>query len=350
MLLNRRPEVETFLKTPAAAVRAAVIHGRDHGLVQERGAQLAKAVTERPDDPFDSAQLTEDDLKADPARLEGELQAISMMGGRRLVRLRLIDDDGAAIRLAAEALGRHLAGELNPEAFLIIEAPALRADSPLLKAGKDHRACAVVPCYEDETGDLARLAREALAADGVGLDGEALAAFAARLPADRAVARQEIERLALFLGPGSRRQASLAELEGFFGVEPEASLGEAALHAFGGRLAAAQAELRRARGEGERGVAVVRAFGMHLQKLRRFALARAKGADAKAASKMAGVFWKQEREVARQATAWTAQRLGDVQARILAADLACKRAESPDDLLAERLMFQITEDARRLGL
>jgi DNA polymerase-3 subunit delta len=350
VLLSRRPEVEAFLKAPRPDVRAVVIHGRDHGLVRERAAQLAKVSTERPDDPFDTAQLTEDDVKADPPRLEAELQAISMMGGRRVVRLRLADDDGPAIRLAAEAVSRHLAGELNPEALLIVEAPSLRADSPLVKPVKDHKACVIIPCYEDDAADSGKIAREALAADGVALDGDALGAFVARLPGDRAVARQEIERLVLFLGPGSRKQASLADLEGFFGVEPEASLAEAALHAFGGRLAAAQGELRRARGEGQNGVAAVRAFGMHLQKLRRFTLAKAKSGDVKIAAKAAGVFWKQEREFGRQSAAWTPQRLSDVQARVLAADLACKRAESPDDLLAERLMFQITEDARRLGL
>lgn len=350
MLLSRRPDIERFLDHPPEGLRAVVIHGKDHGLVRERARRLLAQTTDRPDDPFDTAHLTEDDLKAHPGRLEEELQAISMMGGRRVVRLSLLDEGGAAERAAAEGLTRHLAGELNPEALLIVEAPALRADAPLIKAGKDAKTCAVLTCYEEESADVARLVREGLAKDGLALDSEALDAFVARLPGDRALARQEVERLALFLGPGSRRQARLADLEGFFGVEAEASLFDAALHAFGGRLGLAQTQLRRARQEGETGVAAVRALGLHLQRLRKFALARARGADSKAAAKSAGVFWKQEREFSRQAQAWTAVGLTEAQARILAADAACKRALSPDDLLAERLMFQIAADARRLGL
>ena len=50
---------------------------------------------------------------------------------------------------------------------------------------------------------MARLVREALNAEGVGLNADALALFVARLPKDRGVARQEIERLILFLGPRS---------------------------------------------------------------------------------------------------------------------------------------------------
>jgi DNA polymerase-3 subunit delta len=356
MILNRRPDIDRFLAAPGAAVRAAVIHGRDHGVVRERAEILARAATARPDDPFDVARLTQSDIAREDARLEGELAAISMMGGRRLVRLQLADDTGPertkAERLAGEALARHLAGELNPDALFVIEAPPLRADSPLVKLGKDSAACAVIPCYEDEAGELKLMARDSLAREGLHLSTEALDAFVRRLPHDRGVARQEIERLALYLGPGAQGQTGLDQLADFFGVEPEASLGEAALHAFGGRLAAAQAELRLAAQEGEGGIAAIRALALHLGRLRRVAMARAAGAPPQAAVRAAGVFWKSEREVLRQANAWTLAQLAGPQADILEVEMACKRGGSraPDQLLAERLAFGIAGHARRLGL
>jgi len=58
----------------------------------------------------------------------------------------------------------------------------------------------------------------------------------ARLPRERGLMRQEIERLALYLGPGSGASAAPADLEPFLGVEPEASLFDAASDAFGGRI------------------------------------------------------------------------------------------------------------------
>jgi len=329
-------------------IRAAIIHGRDVGLVRERGVNLARAVTANPDDPFDAAHLTESDVLADPARLEGELAAVSMMGGRRLVRLRL--SGSSADRPAGEALERHLAGALNPEAFFLIESEALRNDNPLIKAGKDHEACGLIPCYEDDAGDLARLTREALAREGVSLDARALEAFGARLPHDRGVARQEIERLILFLGPGARGAARLEDLTAFFGVEPDVSLTEAALHAFGGRLGAAQADLRRADLEGESGIPAIRALAGHLTRLRRAAQLREGGANPQAAAKTVGVFWKSEREFIRQSTAWTVAELSGPQRDIFAADLACRRTGAPDRLLAERLAFAIASHARRLGL
>lgn len=350
MILSRRPDLERFLAKPDPQVRAAVIYGRDLGVVRERAAQLARGVTEDPEDPFNVAVLTEGDLSGDEGSLEGELAAQSLMGGRRLVRLRLGGERVASEKLAVEALGRLLSGELNPEAFFLVEAGALGKDSALRRAAEKAEGCAVIPCYEDEAGDVARMTREALAKDGVGLNAEALALFVARLPHERGVARSEIERLALFLGPGSGMTAGPKDLESFLGVEPEASLAGAASDAFGGRLAEAQAGLRRAAQEGLSGPGAVRALGQHLGRLRRTLTLTRNGAGLQEAAKASGVFWKDEREFLRQARAWSLENLDGITADVLAADRACKTARAPDALIAERLALQIAARARRLGL
>jgi DNA polymerase-3 subunit delta len=350
MILSKRPDIERFLRTPDSAIRAALIYGRDIGVVRDRANQLAAKVAERPDDPFDVAQLTEGDLGDDAGRLEGELAAQSLMGGRRLVRLRFTGEKASADKLAAEALVRHAAGELNPDAFFLIEAGALGRDSALRKAAEKANGAAVIPCYEDEPGDVARLVRETLAKDQVSLNSDALALFVARMPKERGVARQEIERLALYLGPGSNTTATPADLEPFLGVEPDASLSDAAADAFGGRLGDAQAGLRRARQEGEAGPAAVRAIGQYLGKLRRTLTLVKSGAGLPEAAKSSGVFWKQEREFLRQARAWTLDDLDRLQPEVLAADKACKTAGSPDGLIAERLALTVAGRARRLGL
>ena len=350
MLLNRRPDAERFLSQPDKAVRAALIFGRDLGVVRERAQGLAEKVTERPDDPFDVALVSDGDMDDDPARLIDELMAFSLMGGRRLVRLRLSSERAGPDKTAAAALERHAAGEFNPEAFFLIEAGNLDRTSALRKAAEKAAGAVAIPCYEDEIGDLARLAREALAKDKLSLTGDALDLFVRRLPHERGVARREIERLALYLGPGSGAVGTADDLTDFLGVEPEASLADAAQDAFGGRLAAAQAGLRRAAQEGEGGPAAVRAMSQHLARLRRTATLRAAGAELAEAAKASGVFWKNEREFLRQARAWDLGPLGEIQPELLAADRACKTTGSPDHLIAERLALTIAAKARRLGL
>jgi len=350
MILSKRPDIERFLGKPDPAIRAVLIYGRDLGVVRDRGHQLAGKIVPNPDDPFDVALLTEQDLSDDGGRLEGELAAQSLMGGRRLVRLRLAGEKPSADKAAAEALERHAKGELNPDAFLLIEAGNLGRESALRKAAEKANAAAAIPCYEDEPGDVARLVRELLAKDQVALNADALQVFVQRLPKERGVARQEIERLALYLGPGSGTTATPADLEPFLGVEPESSLFDAAADAFGGKLGEAQAGLRRAAQEGETGPAAVRALGMHLGKLRRVLTLAKAGAGLQEAAKASGVFWKQEREFLRQARAWSLDELDRIQPEILAADRACKTAGSPDRLIAERLALTVAGRARRLGL
>ena len=159
MILSKRPDIERFLGKPDPAIRAVLIYGRDLGVVRDRGHQLAGKIVPNPDDPFDVALLTEQDLSDDGGRLEGELAAQSLMGGRRLVRLRLAGEKPSADKAAAEALERHAKGELNPDAFLLIEAGNLGRESALRKAAEKANAAAAIPCYEDEPGDVARLVR-----------------------------------------------------------------------------------------------------------------------------------------------------------------------------------------------
>src|ERR1700744_3002462 len=121
MILGKRPEIERFLARPADGIRAALIWGRDRGVVRERADALARMVTEDPTDPFNVALLTETDMDGDPARLADELSAQSLMRGRRLVRLKLTAEKPSIDRAAGEALKQHAEGALNPDAFLIVE-------------------------------------------------------------------------------------------------------------------------------------------------------------------------------------------------------------------------------------
>jgi DNA polymerase-3 subunit delta len=348
-MLKQAREIDRFLSAPEAHLRGTVIYGPDPGLVSERADALSAKITARPNDPFDVALVEDGDLAAGSERLYGELRAVSMMGGRRLVRLRLGSGSGAIEGAAAEALAQHLQGEFNPDAFLLIEAGELKRGSPLIMAAA-HKRCVLIVCYQDSAADLIALIRGQLAKDRLGLDADALERFAARVPPDRFLARQEIERLALFLGPGSGRSATDSDLDAFVGVEPEASLATAAMDAFGGRIGPAFGALRRAEQGGQRGPAAVRALGFHLGRLRRVRILANTGVSPQQALKSTGVFWKNEREFLRQMNVWTRGELERCQGDILIADESCKRSLAPDCMIAERLAVTIATRARRLGL
>lgn len=348
MNLNKAAEAERFLASPPTGVHAAVIHGRDRSGVRERADRLATRLVPDVTDPF-SVGLVGEGESDDLGRISNELSALSLLGGARLVRVQLAER-ASADRAAAEALKAHLQGLYNPEAFLLIEAGALAKDSGLRRVAEGAKTAACIPVYEDEPGDLIRLVREGLGRNGVSLTTEALEVFANRLPKERGVVRQEVERLALYLGPDSGVVGDLEQLANHLGAVAEASLSDAALDAAGGRIGAALDGLGRAAAEGEGGVAAVRVMGQHLGRLRRIRTAVEAGVSPQAAAKAAGVFWKAEREILRQHRAWTAPALDAAQASALRADRECKSAGAPDVLLAERLYVELAARARRLGL
>ena len=100
MILSKRAEVDRFLSAPTPETRAVVIYGRDRAIVRERANTIAARIVPNTDDPFDVAVLTEGDIDGQTAKLFDELTALSLMGGRRLVRLRL-DDKPSADKAAA---------------------------------------------------------------------------------------------------------------------------------------------------------------------------------------------------------------------------------------------------------
>ena len=88
---SARPTVSPPIRPRGCARRWSI--GPDAGLVQERAEKLLKSVVADLTDAFNVADLSEAVLLADPARLADEAAAISMMGGRRVVRVRGAGND-----------------------------------------------------------------------------------------------------------------------------------------------------------------------------------------------------------------------------------------------------------------
>src|SRR5207237_769197 len=99
-------QIDGFLRRPDPQIRAVLLFGPDAGLVRERADTLARAICPDLHDPFRVADLTAAVLAADPARLADEAAQISLMGGRRVVRLR--EASGAVASLVAHRGGDSL--------------------------------------------------------------------------------------------------------------------------------------------------------------------------------------------------------------------------------------------------
>ena len=127
--------------------------------------------------------------------------------------------------------------------------------------------------------------RMTLAESGVSVEPEALAGLADQLGADRSATRRELEKLALYAGPGDGRPGGRVDLEAAaacVGDIAGLSLDDALFAATVGDVPTTDRALELALAEGATAVGVLRAALMHLQRLHRTRLAMDRGISAAA--------------------------------------------------------------------
>lgn len=192
-MLVKSPEADKLASAPPKSWAAVLFFGSNAGLVRERADKCARAVVPDLNDAFRVADLAGDAVRKDPARLADEAAAISMFGGRRVVRVR---DAGDGLSGTFESLLAGFAGD----ALVVVEAGELVKTSSLRKLFEGAKSAAAVECHDDKPEEAGRLIREALTDAGWQVEQPALEYLAEALSTDRRLLRTEVEKLVLYLG------------------------------------------------------------------------------------------------------------------------------------------------------
>ncbi len=328
MKLDAR-RIEAFLGDPGAT-RVVLLYGDDPGLIADRAGRLVRAVAGDAADPFRVADLGRDGI----ARIAEEMTALSLSGGRRVVRVREATD---AATPAAEAA---LAGPGS--ALLVLEAAGLPSRSRLRGVVERSAAAAAIACYALEGAAMARDIRARLQTEGVAIEDAALNWLQEQLAgSDLAAARGEVGKLALYVGPGGT--ADLAAVQASAGGVAAASLDDALLGATLGDAPRTDRALSLALAEGAAPVAILRGALLHVQRLQRARLAMDAGASAEEAARgvRPPLFFRREGEFVRALRLWPAARLAAAAAALWRDESACKRTGAPDAVLCRTALLNL---------
>lgn len=325
--------IDGFLRDPGTC-RVVLLHGDDAGLIRARARALTVAVAGALDDPFRVAELDREDL----ARLPDEAATLSLTGGRRVVRLREVTDAAATAAVQTVLAGR-------APALVVIEGAGLPTRSKLrtlLEAAPDGAAIA---CYPEDARAVGETIRHLLDAAKVRVDREALAWLTSQLGADRASTQAEIEKLALYVGPGGTvdLRAAMTCVGDLAGL----SLDDALFAATDGDVATTDRALELAIAEGATPVGVIRAGMLHLQRLHRARLAMDDGTSAPDATKAARppVFFRRLGAFSRALGLWASPTLGAALAALADAERACKRTGAPDTVICRNAVLTLARRA-----
>ena len=326
-----------FVAAPPESVRAVLLYGPDSGLVQERSARLADLVVDDPKDPFRIADIPSASLRADPALLSDEAAAMTLTGGKRLVRVRDASDVIAGI------LSEYLSGSAGSDALVVVEAGNLGPRSKLRKAFESAKSAAAVPCYADEGRSLETVIRDTLAGNGLGVSPDALTYLCANLGSNRLVSRSELEKLSLYMGADGG-EVSLEDAAVSVGDSAIMTLDDIAFAVAGGDTAKLLGLLDRALQEGAAAVSLVRAVSRHFQRLHLVCAERECGNSMEAAMRTLRppVFFKQASAFQAQVQRWSSARLAIALDALGDAEKASKAAGMPAEPIVHQTLLRLS--------
>lgn len=341
--------IARFIESPPADVIGILFFGPDRGLAKERSDVFIKTVIANPDDAFAATVLTADDLSSDPARLSDEMSALSLLGDDRLVRLRLDHErSGAAIAKIIKAL------DTNPEraaAKLVIEAGDMTPRSAVRKAFEAAGHFAAIGCYKDSAADLANLVRKTLTDNGIGIEADALDMWVPLLEGDRALSRNEIDKMVLYKGFGQTPGASvtIADIQTLASGAQAASIDDIILSAMSGKTSDCDKAFRRALASKVHAAVILRSLQRHVGRLLEANAHMQSGERAESAIKSLRppVFRMQERIFLSQLNLWPTRALQSALSQSLVAEESLKTAGAPGEAIVGRMLLALSRFAEK---
>ena len=334
-------QIERFLAAPDARYRAVLVYGPDSGLVRERADRMAAAIVPDRNDPFRVADLAAETLVGDPARLYDEAQALSLMPGRRVVRVREAGDPVGAL------FDRFLKEPPPGDTLIVVEGGDLPARSSLRRAFEAARGGAALACYADGPQELAALVRAVMGERRIIVSADAMDHLVANLGGDRLLSRHELDKLALYVGDGGK--LGIDEAAAMVGDSAAVTVEDAVYAAAEGDVPGLERALGRAFGDGETAVSLIRAAQRHFQRLHLAGARIEAGTSAADAVERLRppVFFKRRERFQGQLRRWPARRAVAALEALLEAERNAKRTGLPPETVCRDALLRLAAAGRR---
>lgn len=333
-MLVKPAEAERFLAKLPSDLGAILFYGPDQGLVRERAEKVIISIVPDLRDPFRVTEMDGAALAEDAGRLYAEAAALSMTGGRRVVRVR------AATNTLAKLFAAFLS-EVKTEALVVVEAGDLARDSSLREAFEEAPRAASIACYLDSNDTIAELVRSSLRAQGAAIAPDALDEAVSLLGADRGTTRREVEKLLLYVH--GHKSVTLDDVRAIMGDEAEARIEEVCDAAGEGDAPRLDRELERLWTAGVSPVGLLRVAMGHFQRLALAKAQMAKGETADAIARRARppIHFTRLAAFKTQLRNWSDERLGDALDLLLETEALCKTTAVPAEAACGRALITI---------
>jgi DNA polymerase-3 subunit delta len=301
--------LSSALDRPDPQIRFYLFHGPDEAGSRALAERLLKGLG------AEKSAMLGQVVKADPAALADEAGAISLFGGRRAI---WIEPAGDEIGEGIEAL---LAASAS-ESPVIAVAASLRKTSALLKLAEADPMALSHISYVPEGRDMERLIVDLGRAQGLWVTPDLAQRIAAASAGNQAIAAQELEKFAIYLGsdPACPRDLDPETVDLLSADSAEADLMRIGDLALAGRMSELLDELARLPHGGSEAIPILRALQRRLLMLAplRARVERGESVDGVMTAMGKALFWKDKPLIQRLLSAWSAERLAAAASRVSA--------------------------------
>ncbi|MDZ7588722.1 MAG: hypothetical protein U5J78_06165 [Parasphingorhabdus sp.] len=296
-------------------------------------------------DGAERVELGIGDLSDNPARLADEAASISLFGTPRYLVLRL--HGGEAMR-SANAIETLLASPVKGDPLFVI-APGMSDKTALAKAITASPDALLAICYDSETKDVIPAIRNWARDEGLVLAPNLASEIARRCGNDLALARIEVEKIALYLDatPATPQTVTAELIDQLAADNDEENLGVLIHSAMNGEGRVLARELATATAIGLNGVGLLRVMMMHLAKLAALRSRADGGASVSSLATDRSVFWKDKQHFERQLHIWSSARLARLIERALMLEIDLKSSGTPENILVEQFLLNVSRSAAR---
>lgn len=341
MVKAKPQQIQGVLKALSPNFAAVLLFGPDEGLVRERADLISKQIVDDLADPFDVVRLGADQIKAEPSLLSDERASLSMMGGRRLIRV------DPATDLITASLEAALDGP-ESENLIVLTAGDLKPGSKLRKLVEKNDSALAIPCYADSDRDLSDLVNEVLRSSGLSAERDAVSWLVDHLGSDRRVSRSELDKLVLYMQSSESKQVTMADASAVVGDASAMAVSDIASAVVSGDVAKVDRLVDRAFLTGENPVPVLRTLARKLQQLHlaRGMMDTGASPDAAMSKLRPPVFFKEQPAFRRQLGLWNSDRLAAAMVLVRDAEADCKTTGLPAEAITARTLLRIAATLR----
>jgi DNA polymerase-3 subunit delta len=248
-------KIDNFCSNFNDPTPAILIYGQDYGLKEERSNLIIKNYLNISNSVIDFNLKS---IIANPEILEIELNSMSLLSSKKVVRIRDANDKLTSI-IENSIL------ENNNECLLVLLCDNLSPRSKLRLHFERHKNAIILPCYSDDNKSILSIIDEMFDKENIKIDSNAKKLLANYLGIDRLVTKTEIEKAILY--SGKEKKLSLEDVSSF--LSDQASINIDLLYDFIliGDLKKAYKTLIKLQNEGVPAIQILRSFIRQLQNL-----------------------------------------------------------------------------------